>query len=104
MVNAEERRKPTNMPDTPYRVKPAEVDPDKNPAAAKNFFAGQRAAAANEHFTSTDEEQKQKAKAEETALVEKQNALLEHELVADVSTLRSLTEAELQSVGLINVI
>lgn len=46
-LDREERRKPTNMPDTPYRVKPAEVDPDKNPAAAKNFFAGQRAAAAN---------------------------------------------------------
>ena len=46
-LDREERRKPTNMPDTPYRVKPAEVDPEKNPEAARNFFSGQYYSAAN---------------------------------------------------------
>ena len=46
-LDKEERRKPTNLPDTPYRVKPAEVDPEKNPEAARNFFSGQYYSAAN---------------------------------------------------------
>ena len=46
-LDKEERRRPTNLPDTPYRVKPAEVDPEKNPEAARNFFSGQYYSTAN---------------------------------------------------------